>query len=139
GMNSIFDQDLPQTPANHAAITPLSFIERSAQGYPGRPAVVHGGGPTALRRSWSALYTRCRRLASALTQLGARKGTTVAVILPNTPAMVEAHFGIPMCGAVLNAINTRLDPTTVAYMLDHGEARIVIVDSEFAPTLKKAL
>ncbi|NYT82546.1 acyl-CoA synthetase [Alcaligenaceae bacterium] len=138
-MSSIFDRDLPQTPANHTAITPLSFIERSAAVYPDRLAVVHGSGPQALRRTWSQLYARCRRLASALEQHGIGKGSTVAVMLPNTPPMVEAHFGVPMAGAVLNAINTRLDPSTVAYMLDHGEARLVIVDTEFAPTMKKAL
>ncbi|WP_442597791.1 acyl-CoA synthetase [Parapusillimonas sp. JC17] len=138
-MSSIFDRGLPQTPANHAAITPLSFIERSAAVYPDRLAIVHGSGSQALRRTWSQLYARCRRLASALEQHGIGKGSTVAVMLPNTPPMVEAHFGVPMAGAVLNAINTRLDPSTVAYMLDHGEARLVIVDTEFAPTMKKAL
>lgn len=138
-MPSIFDQDLPQTPANYASISPLSFIERSASVYPQRLAIVHGTGPDALRRTWSQLYDRCRQLASALEKSGVSKGDTVAVMLPNTPAMVEAHFGIPMVGAVLNAINTRLDPQTVAFMLDHGEARTVIVDTEFAPVMAKAL
>src|SRR5690606_31484105 len=138
-MTSIFDQDLPQTPANYAAISPLSFIQRSACVYPQRLAVVHGTGPQALRRSWSELYSRCRQLASALAQAGIGKGDTVAVMLPNTPPMVEAHFGVPMAGAVLNAINTRLDPSMVAFMLDHGEAKVVIVDTEFAPVMSKAL
>jgi fatty-acyl-CoA synthase len=138
-MTSIFDQDLPQTPANYAAISPLSFIERSAKVYPQRPAIIHGSGPACVRRTWSELYGRCRQLASALQQSGIGKGDTVAVMLPNTPAMVEAHFGVPMVGAVLNAINTRLDPSTVAFMLDHGEARTVIVDTEFAPVMSKAL
>lgn len=138
-MPSIFDQDLPQTPANYASISPLSFIERSASVYPQRLAIVHGTGPDALRRTWSQLYDRCCQLASALEKSGVSKGDTVAVMLPNTPAMVEAHFGIPMVGAVLNAINTRLDPQTVAFMLDHGEARTVIVDTEFAPVMAKAL
>ncbi len=138
-MTRIFDKDLPQTPANYAAISPLSFIERSALTYPQHPAVVHGTGPHALRRNWSELYRRCRQLASALTQSGVGKGDTVAVMLPNTPPMVEVHFGVPMAGAVLNTINTRLDPKTVAFMLDHGEASVVIVDSEFAPTMSKAL
>src|SRR3546814_18018822 len=102
-------------------MSPLSFIERSAQVYPQRLAVIHGLGPQALRRSWSELYSRCRRLASALARSGIGKGDTVAVMLPNTPPMVEAHFGIPMLGAVLNALNTRLDPQMVAFMLDHGE------------------
>ena len=132
---SIFDQDLPQTPANHAPITPLSFIERTAEVYPSRLAIVHGD----LRQDWATTYRRCRQLASALTQAGIGKNDTVAVMLPNTPPMVEAHFGIPMAGAVLNALNTRLDPETVAFMLDHGEAKAVIVDPEFAGVMKKAL
>jgi fatty-acyl-CoA synthase len=138
-MSSIYDHDLPQTPANYAAMSPLSFIERSAQVYPQRLAVVHGSGPQALRRSWSELYSRCRRLASALERSGIRKGDTVAVMLPNTPPMVEAHFGVPMLGAVLNALNTRLDPQMVAFMLDHGEAKVVLVDAEFAPVMSRAL
>jgi fatty-acyl-CoA synthase len=132
---SIFDQDLPQTPANHAPFSPLSFIERTAEVYPHRLAIVHGD----LRQDWATTYRRCRQLASALTQAGIGKNDTVAVMLPNTPPMVEVHFGIPMAGAVLNAINTRLDPETVAFMLDHGEAKAVIVDPEFAGTMKKAL
>lgn len=134
-MTSIFDQDMPRTTANHAALSPLSFIARSAEVYPHRLAVVHG----ELRRTWGELYLRCRQLASALAQHGVRKGDTVAVMLPNTPIMVEAHFGIPMAGAVLNALNTRLDPATVAFMLDHGEARVVIVDPEFAGLMHQAL
>ncbi|WP_416560735.1 acyl-CoA synthetase [Limnohabitans sp. yimb22184] len=132
---SIFDQDLPQTPANHAPISPLSFIERTAEVYPTRLAIVHGD----LRQDWATTYRRCRQLASALTQAGIGKNDTVAVMLPNTPPMVEAHFGIPMVGAVLNALNTRLDPETVAFMLDHGEAKAVIVDPEFSGVMKKAL
>lgn len=138
-MPSIFDQDLPQTPANYAPMSPLSFIERTASVYPERLAVLHGTGPKTLRRNWAELYNRCRQLASALAQNGIGKGDTVAVMLPNTPVMVEAHFGIPMVGAVLNAINTRLDAQTVAFMLDHGEAKTVIVDTEFAPVMNKAL
>jgi fatty-acyl-CoA synthase len=138
-MPSIYDQDLPQTPANYAAISPLSFIERSAQVYPQRLAVVHGSGPQALRRTWSQLYSRCRQLASALSRAGIGKGDTVAVMLPNTPAMVEVHFGVPMIGAVLNALNTRLDPAMIAFMLDHGEAKVVMVDHEFSPVMKQAL
>ena len=134
-MTSIFDQDLPRNPANFAPLSPLSFIERAAEVYPQRLAVVHGG----LRRSWRELYTRCRQLASALARHGVGRGDTVAVMLPNTPPMVEAHFGIPMSGAVLNALNTRLDPESIAFMLDHGEARVVIVDPEFAGAMKKAI
>ena len=134
-MPNIFDQDLPRTEANFAALSPLSFIERAAEVYPHRLAVVHGD----LRRSWRELFTRCRQLASALERHGVEKGDTVAVMLPNTPPMVEAHFGIPVTGAVLNALNTRLDAETIAFMLDHGEAKVVIVDVEFAGVMKKAL
>jgi fatty-acyl-CoA synthase len=134
-MPSIFDQDLAPNAANHAALSPLSFIERAAEVYPGRPAVVHG----SLRRNWTELFSRCRQLASALQQHGIGKGDTVAVMLPNTPPMVEAHFGIPVTGAVLNALNTRLDAETIAFMLDHGEAKVLIVDPEFAGVMKKAL
>ena len=134
-MPNIYQQDLPQAEANYAALSPLSFIERTAEVYPGRLAVVHG----SLRRNWAEVFTRCRRLASALVKAGIGQGDTVAVMLPNTPPMVEAHFGIPVTGAVLNALNTRLDPETIAFMLDHGEAKAVIVDPEFAATMKKAL
>ena len=134
-MTSIYDQDLPQTPANHAPMSPLSFIERTAEVYPQRLAVVHGD----LRQDWATTYARTRQLASALSRAGIGKNDTVAVMLPNTPPMVEAHFGIPMAGAVLNTLNTRLDPETIAFMLDHGEAKAVIVDPEFSGTMKKAL
>ena len=134
-MTSIYDQDLPQTPANFAPMSPLSFIERTAEVYPTRLAVVHGG----LRQDWATTYRRCRQLASALSQAGIGKNDTVAVMLPNTPPMVEAHFGIPMAGAVLNTLNTRLDPETIAFMLDHGEAKAVIIDPEFAGVMKKAI
>ena len=134
-MTSIYDQDLPQTPANFAPMSPLSFIERTAEVYPKRLAVVHGG----LRQDWATTYRRCRQLASALSLAGIGRNDTVAVMLPNTPPMVEAHFGIPMAGAVLNTLNTRLDPETIAFMLDHGEAKAVIVDPEFSVVMKKAI
>ncbi|UJW83453.1 acyl-CoA synthetase [Hydrogenophaga sp. SL48] len=134
-MTSIYDQDLPRNEANFTPISPLSFVERTAEVYPDRLAVVHG----ALRQTWSQTYTRARQLASALQKAGIGKNDTVAVMLPNTPPMVEAHFGVPMAGAVLNALNTRLDPEAIAFMLDHGEAKAVIVDPEFAGTLAKAL
>lgn len=134
-MPSIFDRDLPRTEANFAALSPLSFIERTAEVYPNRLAIVHGD----LRRNWAEVFTRCRQLASALQRSGIGKGDTVAVMLPNTPPMVEAHFGIPVTGAVLNALNTRLDAETIAFMLDHGEAKVVIVDPEFAVIMQKAL
>jgi len=134
-MTSIYDQDLPRTEANFAPLSPLGFIERAAEVYPDRLAVVHG----ELRRTWAETYARCRQLASALSRAGIGKNDTVAVMLPNTPPMVEAHFGVPMAGAVLNTLNTRLDPETIAFMLDHGEAKAVIVDPEFAPLMAKAL
>ncbi len=132
---NIFEQDLPRTGANYAALSPLAFIERSAEVYPDRLAVVHG----ELRRNWAEVFSRCRQLASALLRHGIGKGDTVAVMLPNTPPMVEAHFGIPVTGAVLNALNTRLDAETLAFLLDHGEARVVIVDVEFAGLMQKAI
>jgi len=131
----MYDQNLPRTEANHAPLSPLSFIERTAEVYPDRLAIVHG----ELRQTWGQTYARCRRLASSLRRAGIGKNDTVAVMLPNTPPMVEAHFGVPMAGAVLNALNTRLDPETIAFMLDHGEAKAVIVDPEFAPVMAKAL
>jgi fatty-acyl-CoA synthase len=134
-MTSIFEQDLPRTEANFCALSPLSFLERTAKVYPNRLAIVHGD----LRQTWRQTDSRCRRLASALLQRGIGLGDTVAVMLPNTPPMVEAHFGVPMAGAVLNTLNTRLDPEALAFMLDHGEAKAVIVDPEFAPVMTKAL
>lgn len=134
-MTSIFEQDLPRTEANFAPLTPLSFLERTAEVYPQKLAIVHG----RLRRTWGEVYGRCKQLAGALAAHGICKGDTVAVMLPNTPSMVEAHFGIPMAGAVLNALNTRLDAETIAFMLDHGEAKVVIVDPEFAGVMKKAI
>ena len=134
-MRNIYDQDLPRNAANFTALSPLSFIERAAEVYPNRLAVVHG----PLRRTWGEVYTRCRQLASALARQGVGKGDTVAVMLSNTPPMVEAHFGIPMSGAVLCALNTRLDAPTIAFMLDHGEAKVVIVDPEFAAVMRRAI
>ena len=134
-MANIFEQGLERNSANYTPITPLLFLERSAEIYPNRLAVIHG----QLRQTWQQTYDRCRRLASALSKHGIGLGDTVAVMLPNTPPMVEAHFGIPMVGAVLNSLNTRLDPETIAFMLNHGEAKVVIVDPEFSGTMKKAL
>jgi fatty-acyl-CoA synthase len=131
---SIFDQDLPRTAANYAALSPLTFIERAAAVFPRQAAVVHG----PIRRDWAEVYARCRRLAHALARRRLGRGDTVAVMLPNTPEMVEAHFGVPMAGCVLNAINTRLDAEAVAFMLEHGEAKMFIVDREFAAVAKAA-
>ncbi|RKK04754.1 acyl-CoA synthetase [Pseudoroseomonas wenyumeiae] len=126
---------LPRTPANHVPLTPLLFTERSAAAFPDRVAVVHG----AQRWTWKQHRDRCVQLASALNQRGIGRGDTVAVLLPNTPAMVECHTGVPMSGAVLGAINIRLDAETIAYILDHGEAKLVIADRELLPLLEAAL
>ena len=134
-MSSPYHQHLDRNAANFAALSPLSFIERTATVYPDRLAIVHGD----LRQTWGQTYRRCRQLASALQQAGVGKDDTVAVMLPNTPPMVEAHFGVPMSGAVLNTLNTRLDAETLAFMLDHGEAKVLIVDPEFAGLMAKAL
>jgi len=133
--STIYDRGLDRVAANYAALSPLGFLERAAAVFPDRTAVVHG----PLRRSWAQLYARCRRLASALAQRGLGRGDTIAVMLPNTPEMVEAHFGIPMAGCVLNAINTRLDAASVAFMLSHGEAKLFLVDREFAGVARAAL
>jgi fatty-acyl-CoA synthase len=130
-----FDIGLDKNEANYTPLTPLSFIERAASIYPHRLAVIHGG----MRLNWSQAYERARRLASALTRHGIGKGDTVAVMLPNTPPMIDAHFGVPMTGAVLNSLNTRLDAESIAFMLQHGEAKLVIVDREFSTTMREAL
>ncbi len=132
---SPYDEGLERRPANFVALTPLGFLERAARVYPARTAIVHG----ARRQSWSETAARCRRLASALVARGVGRGDTVAVMLANTPEMIEAHFGVPMAGAVLNALNTRLDAESIAFMLGHGEARVLITDREFAPTVRAAL
>jgi len=134
-MTNIYTEGLDKNLANHTPMTPLSFIERAAQVYPNHLAIIHGD----IRQDWQTTYARCRRLASALVAHGIGKGDTVAVMLPNTPPMVEAHFGIPMSGAVLNALNTRLDPEAIAFMLAHGEAKVIIIDPEFSDTMQKAL
>jgi fatty-acyl-CoA synthase len=132
---SPYDRDLDRNPANHQPLTPLQFLERAAHTFPDRTAIIHGG----LRRSYAEFYARTRRLASALAKRGIGRGDTVAVVLANTPAMLESHYGVPMCGAVLNTLNTRLDAATVAFALDHGEAKVLITDREFAPVVKAAL
>lgn len=134
-MASIFDQGLEPTDANHATLTPLDFLVRSAGVYPEYPAVIHGG----IRRNWQQTYERCRRLASALSAKGVGKGDTVAAMMPNIPEMLECHFGVPMLGAVLNALNTRLDAEAIAFMLEHGEAKVLIADREFGEVINKAV
>jgi len=133
--NSIYETGLGRNPANFVPLTPLSFIERSAYIFPDRLAVAHG----ERRYSWSETCRRARRLASALHQRGIRRGETVAVVLNNTPEMFECHFGVPGCGAVLNTINTRLDAEAIAFILDHGEARVLITDREYARAVGRAL
>ena len=131
----MYTQGLERNSANFAALTPIDFIARAAAVYPQRLAIVHG----ALRQDWATTYRRCRQLASALQAAGVGRGDTVSVMLPNTPAMVEVHFGVPMCGAVLNTLNTRLEPEALAFMLDHAQARVLLVDREFVPVMRKAL
>lgn len=133
--NTIYDQGLDACAANFAQLTPLDFLARTAAIHPDRLALVHG----SVRRTWGQTYDRCRRLASALSARGIGRGDTVAVIAPNIPELYEAHFGIPMLGAVLNAINTRLDADTVHFILQHGEAKALLVDSEFALLAREAL
>jgi fatty-acyl-CoA synthase len=130
--STIFDQGLDRNEANYAPLSPLTFVERSGTVHPQLAAVVHGSGAKAIRRTWGETYARSRRLAHALAQRGLGRGDTVAVMLANTPEMVEAHYGVPMAGCVLNAINTRLDAASVAFMLEHGEAKLFIVDREFS-------
>lgn len=132
---SIYAQGLMPAAVNHVALTPLSFIERTAAVYGNYPAVIHG----AIRRNWQETYQRCRRLASALAGRGIGRGDTVAVMLPNTPTMLEAHFGVPMTGAVLNTLNVRLDAEAIAFMLQHGEAKVLITDREFHAVIEGAL
>jgi fatty-acyl-CoA synthase len=132
---NIFERDLEKTPANFAALTPLQFLERSASVFPRHPALVHG----ARVQSWAETYTRCRRLASALEKHGIGKGDAVTIMAPNIPEMYEAHFGVPMCGAVLNCLNTRLDAAMLAFILDHSETKVLLVDREYHRVMKEAL
>ncbi|MEM5398985.1 MULTISPECIES: acyl-CoA synthetase [Paraburkholderia] len=129
-----YEEGLAQREANYVPLTPVDFIARAAEVYGDRLAVVHG----EVRRNWRETYARTRRLASALAQAGIGRGDTVAALLPNIPAMVEAHFGVPMLGAVLNTLNTRLDVATMLFMLRHGEAKALIVDTEFAALAQRA-
>jgi fatty-acyl-CoA synthase len=130
-----FETGLDRNPANFVPLTPLSFLERTASVFPDRTAVIHG----TIRRSWAETRARCQRLAGALAGRGIGLGDTVAVMAPNVPAIFEAHFGVPMLGAVLNTINIRLDAATVAFILDHGEAKVLITDREFSPVINEAL
>ncbi|MFS4582942.1 acyl-CoA synthetase [Phaeobacter sp. C3_T13_0] len=130
-----YNTDLDRTPANHQPLTPLTFLERAATVFPEHTAIVHG----PLRRSYASFYARARKLASALADKGIGRGDTVSAMLPNTPAMLECHYGVPMCGGVLHSINTRLDAALIAFQLDHAMSKIVIVDAEFLPLMQEAL
>ena len=132
---NIFERDLDRTEANYTPLSPLTFLERAASVYPDNVAVVHG----EVRNSWKQTYQRCRQLASALRRRGIQPGDTVATMLPNVPAMYEAHFGIPMAGVILHALNYRLDAEVLAFMLEHGEAKAILVDPEYASLIKEAL
>ncbi|SMF25221.1 fatty-acyl-CoA synthase [Tistlia consotensis] len=132
--SSIYDLDLDRTAANHAALTPLSFLKRAAAVYPNKPAVIHDRVI-----SYRQFGERVRRLASALEGRGLGPGDTVAVMAPNVPALLEAHYGVPLMGGVLNALNIRLDAATIAFILQHGGAKVLITDREFAPTIERAL
>jgi fatty-acyl-CoA synthase len=131
----LFERDLGRGPANYVPLTPLSFLARAAAVYPGKAAVIHGDRT----HTYADFYARCRRLASALSRRGIRRGDTVAIMAPNVPAMLEAHYGVPMAGAVLNALNYRLDARSIAFTLEHGEAKLLIADTEFAATIGPAL
>ncbi|HEY1364852.1 MAG TPA: AMP-binding protein, partial [Xanthobacteraceae bacterium] len=134
-MTTRYDIDLDRNPANFQPLTPLSFLARAAQVFPEHTAIIHG----PLRRSYAEFYTRARRLACALARRGIARGDTVSVILANTPAMLECHYGVPMSGAVLNTINTRLDAALIAFQLDHADAKVLIADREFSKLAKEAL
>ena len=134
-MTSPYDAGLGKTPANYQPLTPLVFLERAATVYPDHTAIIHG----AARVSYETFYKRARQLASALAARGVGVGDTVSAMLSNTPSMLEAHYGVPMTGAVLHSINTRLDAANIAFMLDHAETKILIADTEFEPVMKEAL
>src|ERR1043165_5900637 len=132
---SPYGTDLGRNPANFQPLTPLTLLERAASVFPEQLAIVHG----PLRRNYREFYARSRRLASALQKRGIGRGDTVSAVLANTPAMLEAHYGVPMTGAVLNTINTRLDAAIIGFIVDHADAKIVIVDRELSKVVKEAL
>src|SRR5258708_34051127 len=135
GKQSQYDLGLEKTPANYVALTPLSFIARSAAVYPNHVSGVYEGRSF----TWAETYARCRRFASYLAGRGIGEGDTVAAMLPNVPVMNELHFAVPMAGAVLNALNIRLDAPSIAFQLDHGGAKIILVDPEFSTVIDEAL
>ena len=127
GMTDPYNEDLIKSSANFQPLTPLTFLKRAADVFPDHPAIVHG----SLSRSYAEFYLRSCQLASALQNMGIGRGHTVSVMLANTPAMLECHYGVPMCQAVLHSINTRLDYAVIAFQLDHAETKLIIVDREF--------
>ena len=133
--NNKYDQDLDRNEANHVPLSPLSLIRRTAEAFPNHIAVIHGDASY----TWHETYSRSRRLASALAARGVTRGDTVALMAPNVPSLFEAHFGVPQCGAVLNALNIRLDAATIAFILAHAEAKVLITDREFSPVIRDAL
>ncbi|WP_417353663.1 acyl-CoA synthetase [Flavobacterium alkalisoli] len=134
-MEDIYTWGLEKNAANYAQLTPIDFIKRTAMVYPNELAIIHGN----IRRDWATTLERCKRLASALEKRGVKKGTTVSVMLPNTPAFVECHHAIPMIGAVLNSINIRLDAESISFILQHAETKVLLVDSEFSDVIQQAL
>ena len=134
-MTNPFNQNLDQNPANHQPLTPLTFLERAASVFPDQVAIIHGD----LRQNYLNLYTRSVKLSSALNKAGIKRGDTVSALLPNTPAMLECHYGVPMSGAILHSINTRLDAAVISFQLNHAESKIMIVDSEYIALAKEAL
>ena len=134
-MSTMYNNDLEQNPANHQPLSPLPFLERAASVFPDHVAIIYGD----VRISYAEFYARCRRFASVLAGRGIGRGDTVSVMLANTPTMLEAHYAVPMCGAVLHSMNTRLDATNIAFQLDHGESKVLITDTGFSTTIEEAL
>lgn len=134
-MGSMYDQGLDKNSANYVPLSPLSFLRRSAMVYPKRLSIIQDGK----QYTWAETYERVKRFASSLSKLGVGKNDTVACMLPNITAMYEAHFAVPMTGAVVNTLNTRLDAEAIAFQLQHGEAKVLLTDPEFAKTIKGAL
>ena len=130
-----YDKNLDKNNANFVPLTPISFLERAKDIYPNYESVVYGNRSY----TWLQTYNRCTKFASALTKQGIGLGNTVSIIAANTPELLEAHYSIPMTGGVVNTINTRLDAETIAYILEHSDAKMLITDTQFSPTIKKAL
>ena len=134
-MSNPYNTDLDQNAANHQPLTPLTFLERAAAVFPDYTAIIHGH----IKHSYTEFYNRSRKLASSLAKQGIKRGDTVSVMLANTPAMLEAHYAVPMCGAVLHSINTRLDAAVIAFQLDHASSQILFFDKELSSVVAEAL